>query len=75
MENNTPHKTLYRSNSNKIIFGVAGGLGEYFNVDPIIFRIGFVVLSFGGGSGLLVYVIMALLMPKNPSGVGEMDKK
>lgn len=76
MGNNTqPPKILYRSNSNKIICGVAGGLGEYFNLDPIIFRIGFLILSFGAGSGILVYLVMAVLMPKNPSGASEMDKK
>ena len=57
---------LYRSRTNRIIFGVCGGLGEYFDVDPLIFRIIFVALCFGAGSGVLIYLILAFLIPKNP---------
>jgi phage shock protein PspC (stress-responsive transcriptional regulator) len=46
-----------------MIWGVAAGLGEYFQVDPLVFRIAFVVLAFFGGVGALLYVVAALLMP------------
>jgi len=47
-------KKLYRSSSNKIIAGVCGGLGEYFSVDPVLFRIIFVVMSLVQGMGLIL---------------------
>lgn len=56
-------KRLYRTEQAKV-FGVCGGLGEYFEVDPVFFRIGFVVLALGGGFGILLYLIMAFCMPK-----------
>lgn len=57
-------KRLYKSDSNKVIGGVCGGLGEYFGVDPVIFRIIAVVLIFCHGAGLLIYLIAWLCMPK-----------
>lgn len=57
-------KNIHRSNTNKVIAGVAGGLGEHFNVDPIIFRIIFLILFVYGGSGLLIYLILWLVIPK-----------
>lgn len=59
---------LYRSRSSRLIAGVAGGLGEYFGVDPIWIRVGFVLLAAGGGSGLLIYVLMWILVPERPVG-------
>jgi len=62
-------KKLYRSDKDKVIFGVCGGLGEYFAIDPLIVRLIFIALSFGGGAGLFIYLIFALLVPlenKNP---------
>ena len=56
-------KKLYRSRSNKIVAGVCGGIGEYFNVDPTLIRLGFVALSFMLGGGLLVYIIAAIVIP------------
>ena len=58
----------------RAIFGVAGGLGRYFGVDPILFRIGFVALAFFGGAGLLIYALMWLFVPvegsdKQPLGI------
>lgn len=60
---------IYRSNENKIIAGVCGGLGEYFKIDPIIFRIIFVALFVYGGSGLLVYLLLWLVIPKNKGDI------
>lgn len=62
----TQSKSLYRSRTNRIIFGVCGGLGEYFDVDPIVFRIIFIALTLGGGFGIILYLALAFLMPKEP---------
>ena len=56
-------KTLYRSSSKKMIAGVCGGIGEYFNIDPTLVRLGFVALSFLAGGGLMAYLIAALIIP------------
>ena len=57
-------KRLERSNSEKILAGVSGGLGRYFDLAPAIFRLGFVVLTLLGGAGILVYLAAVLVMPK-----------
>lgn len=54
-----------------MIFGVCGGLGEYFGIDPIIFRGLFLLLVFGGGAGILVYMIMAIVIPNNPQPAAD----
>ena len=56
-------RRLTRSRDDRFIGGVAGGLGRYFGVDPILFRIGFVVLSFFGGTGLLAYLVLLAFVP------------
>ena len=60
-------RRLLRSRPDRVIGGVCGGLGRYFNVDPIIFRIGAVVLAFIGGAGLLAYLAALLLIPSEDS--------
>ena len=57
------HARLLRSSSDRVIAGVAGGLGDYFGVDPIIFRIGFVLSILFGGLGALAYVLLAVFVP------------
>lgn len=57
-------KKLKKSATDRKIAGVCGGLGEYFNIDPIIFRAIFLILLIGVGSGLLAYLIFAILMSK-----------
>ena len=61
-----PHNLdgLCRSDRNKVIAGVAGGLGEYFGIDPTIVRILFVLLFFFSGTGLIIYIILWIVMPK-----------
>ena len=61
------NKRLYRSKSEKMIAGVCGGLGEYLDVDPTIIRIAFACLCIFSVviPGLLLYIIMALIMPQN----------
>ena len=56
-------KKLYRSSTNKKLFGVCGGLAEYFDVDPTVVRIIYLLLLLGAGVGLLAYLICALVMP------------
>jgi phage shock protein PspC (stress-responsive transcriptional regulator) len=56
-------RVLTRSTSDKVIGGVAGGLGRYFGVDPILFRIAFVVLAFAGGIGVLAYLGLLAFVP------------
>ncbi|RLD56575.1 MAG: PspC domain-containing protein [Bacteroidetes bacterium] len=54
---------LYRSSSNSVIGGVCGGLAEYLNADPVIFRVLFVLAILIGGGGLLLYVILWIVIP------------
>jgi phage shock protein PspC (stress-responsive transcriptional regulator) len=56
-------KRLERTPSDKKIAGVAGGLGRYFDLNPNVFRLGFVILTILGGSGVLVYLAAVLVMP------------
>ena len=59
-------KKLYKSNKNKMIDGVCGGIGEYINIDPTIVRLGWVVFCALGGSGIIAYIIAAIIIPRNP---------
>lgn len=59
-------KKLYKSSTDKKIAGVCGGIAEYFNIDPTLVRLGWVVFCALGGSGLLAYIIMAIIMPSRP---------
>jgi len=58
---------LYRSKTDRIIAGVCGGLGDYFNVDPTIIRLLWVLFTLLGGSGLLAYIIAWFIVPEEPS--------
>lgn len=58
-------KKLYRSRDNRVIAGVCGGLGEFFDTDPIWFRLGFLLLFFGNGIGLIAYILLWVLVPEN----------
>jgi phage shock protein PspC (stress-responsive transcriptional regulator) len=73
-----PHqqtRRLTRSSSDKVLGGVSGGLGRYFDIDPIIFRIGFVVLTLAGGAGFVAYVAAWLLVPADPvPGAAPVDR-
>lgn len=61
------NKKLYKSTENRVLCGVCGGFGEYFNLDPVVVRIILVILSVLGFSGVLVYIIAALVMPEKPA--------
>ena len=65
-------KRLYRSRSNRMIWGVCGGLADYFDIDPTIVRIIAVLLAFAGsGAGILAYIILAIVIPLESSRVTE----
>ncbi len=61
-------KKLYRSDQSKVIAGVCGGLGDYFEIDPAIIRIVAVVLVFANGIGLVAYAAAWVLIPRSPAG-------
>ena len=63
---NFKDRKLYRSQANRIIGGVCGGMAEYFNIDPNLMRLLFIVLSFLGGSGVLIYIASLFIIPNNP---------
>jgi len=59
-------KRLRRSRTEKMIGGVCGGLGEYFNVDPTIIRVLWVAITLLGGAGVIAYLILWIVMPLEP---------
>lgn len=64
------YKRLYKSTTDKAIFGVCGGLAEYFGIDSLIVRLVLVLFTLAFGAGLLFYIIAALIMPKRPEDGG-----
>lgn len=59
-------KKLYKSDENKVLLGICGGIGEYFDIDPVIVRVILVVLIFLGFSGVFAYIVAAFIIPKRP---------
>ena len=64
-------KKLYRSRKNRILAGVCGGLGEYFNIDPVIIRLIFIFFSIMVMSGVLIYLIAWFIIPTRPKKASE----
>jgi phage shock protein C len=62
-------RRLYRSNTTKVIGGVCGGFGEYFEVDPVLIRIIAVILAMANGVGLIAYLVAWVIIPKRPLGM------
>ncbi len=62
-------KRLVRRQDDKMFLGVAGGLADYFAIDPVIVRLVFVLLTFFHGWGLILYFVMAIIMPVEESPV------
>ncbi len=56
-------RRLCRSRKNRIVAGVAGGLGEYFDIDPVLVRVIFVVATLASGVGILAYIILWIVVP------------
>ena len=59
-------KKLYRSNRNKMLAGVCGGIAEYADIDPTVVRVIWAILSLTGGFGLIAYIVCLLIIPENP---------
>ncbi len=59
-------KRLYKSNDDKLIDGVCGGIGEYFGIDPSLIRLGWIIFSALGGSGVMAYIVAAIVIPRRP---------
>ena len=59
-------KKLYKIEEGKKLDGVCGGIAEYFDVDPTVIRLAWVIFSLCGGSGLIAYIICAIIMPRKP---------
>lgn len=59
------NRKLFRSNSNKMLCGVCGGIGEYLNIDPTLVRLIWAILACSG-TGILVYFIAAIIIPQDP---------
>ena len=60
-------KRLYRSRSDRMIWGVCGGIANYFGMDPTIIRVIAILFLFAGGSGILAYIILAIVVPLESS--------
>ena len=59
-------RKLYRSKTNRQLAGVCGGLAEYFNLDATLVRVLFVVLAVLGGSGVVLYIALWIIVPREP---------
>lgn len=66
-------KRLFRSRSNRIIAGICGGLGEYFNIDPTIVRVIFVVVSLLPGPSIVFYLLAWIIIPLKPTTTASRD--
>jgi len=60
------NKKLYRSNDNKIIFGIAGGIGEYLNIDPTVIRVIWIFSTVFLGFSILAYILLLFVIPEKP---------
>ncbi|HEU0051452.1 MAG TPA: PspC domain-containing protein [Patescibacteria group bacterium] len=57
---------LYRSRTDRVLFGVCGGLGAYFHIDPVLVRVVFLLLTLVHGFGVLLYLVLVIIIPKEP---------
>lgn len=57
------NKKLYKSSVNRKLCGVCGGIAEYFNIDPTLVRLVWVIITLMGGAGILAYIIAAIIIP------------
>ena len=67
-------KRLYRSRSDRQIAGVCGGIAEFFDLDPTLVRLFFVLAFLLGGHGILVYLALWLVVPEQPAGQAVIDQ-
>ena len=57
-------KRLYKSNTDRKLDGVCAGIANYFNIDPTLIRLAWVIFTLAGGCGLIAYIIAAIIMPR-----------
>ena len=62
------NKRLYKSNENKMLDGGCGGIGKYFGMDPTLVRLAWVLFCALGGSGVIAYLLAAIIIPRRPEG-------
>ena len=68
------NKKLARYTDEKMVSGVASGLADYINIDPVIIRLAFVLLTlFGNGIGLIIYIVMAIIMPEEAAPAAKVN--
>ena len=60
------NKRLYKSNENKMVDGICGGIAEYFGIDPTLVRLAWVLFCAMGGSGFVAYIVTAIIIPRAP---------
>ena len=58
------YRKLTRSRGNRMICGVCGGVGEYLNIDPTLVRLIWLICALAGGTGILIYILAAIVMPE-----------
>jgi phage shock protein PspC (stress-responsive transcriptional regulator) len=68
-------KRLYRDPDDRVLGGVCSGLGAYFNSDPLLFRILFIIIFFGFGSGLLIYIILWIAVPEAATTAQKLEMR
>ena len=71
----TSAKRVYRDPDNRVLGGVCGGLGAYMGIDPIIIRIIFIVIFFGFGAGLLIYLILWIIIPEAKTTAQKLEMR
>ncbi|HHJ10046.1 MAG TPA: PspC domain-containing protein [Bacteroidetes bacterium] len=71
----TRYRRIYRDPDNRILGGVCGGLGAYFNVDPLVFRILFIAITLVGGAGVLIYLILWIVVPEARTIVQKLEMR
>lgn len=63
------NKKLYRSNTNKMLCGVCGGIADYFGIDPTLVRLAWAAVTCFAGAGLIAYIIAAVIIPVRPDDI------
>jgi len=71
----TTTKRLFRDPDNRVLGGVCSGLGAYFRIDPVIFRILFVLISLGMGSGIIIYLILWIVIPEATTTAQKLEMR
>lgn len=71
----TLNKKIYKSDSDVFLLGICAGIAEYFEIDPTLVRIIFILLTFFGGTGVLIYIIMAFIIPSKGGTQNDVEEK